>query len=115
MSRVTEADQAKGYVLVQEGESVGFLPLPEKGTATRVISREQPDGTAWRNVIVLTPEGFRVTEANCEGQDCIGQGEVTLENMRDRALWNMVICAPHRLSLSLMTPEEARSFSQSLR
>ena len=65
------------------------------------------DGAGWRNVIHMTPQGFSVTEANCEGHDCILEGEVTLENMRERMLWNMVICAPHRLTLSLYTPAEA--------
>ena len=62
----------------------------------------------------MTPEGFCMTEADCEGHDCIEEGEVTLENMQDRLLWNMVICAPHRLTLSLYTPEEAAELSRKL-
>ena len=62
----------------------------------------------------MTPEGFCMIEADCEGHDCIEEGEVTLTNMRDRLLWNMVICAPHRLTLSLYSPEEAAAMSRQL-
>ena len=105
--QVRETDPAPGYILVQGAEIIGFLPLPEEGERDQVIEQVMQDGSAWRNVIHMTPQGFSVTEANCEGHDCILEGEVTLENMRERMLWNMVICAPHRLTLSLYTPAEA--------
>ena len=92
---------------------MGFLALPAEGEQTQEILQTLGDGTCWRNVIRMTPEGFCMTEADCEGHDCIEQGEVTLGNMQDRILWNMVICAPHRLTLSLYTPEEAEQISRS--
>ncbi len=110
--QVRETDPAPGYILVQGEKTTGFLPLPEEGEETRTMVQKQADGSEWRNVIHMTPQGFCVTEANCEGQDCIHEGEVTLENMRDRMLWNMVICAPHRLTLSLYTPAEAAALSR---
>ena len=73
--------------------------------------QKHEDGTEWRNVIRMTPEGFRMVESDCEGHDCILEGEVTLGNMKDRMLWNMVICAPHKLTLSLYTKEEAAEIS----
>ena len=82
------------------------------GEKTQEILQRHEDGTEWRNVIRMTPEGFCMTESDCEGHDCIEEGEVTLSNMRDRLLWNMVICAPHRLTLSLYTPEEAADISR---
>ena len=91
---------------------MGFLPLPTEGEKTQEILQRHEDGTEWRNVIRMTPEGFCMTESDCEGHDCIEEGEVTLSNMRDRLLWNMVICAPHRLTLSLYTPEEAAEISR---
>ena len=90
----------------------GFLPLPAEGEQIREIIQERPDGSVWRNVIRMTPEGFCMTDADCEGHDCIQEGEVTLENMRDRILLNMVICAPHRLTLSLYKPTEAAAISR---
>ena len=114
MIQITENDPAPGYVLVQEDMTIGFLPLPEEGEYTYEMIQKQEDGSEWKNIIALTPKGFRMIEADCEGQDCIGQGEVTLENMKDRLLWNMVICAPHRVTLSLYTPEEARNVSKQI-
>ena len=49
-------------------------------------------------------------KSNCEGQDCVDEGEVTLENRQERILGNMVICLPHQLMLYLITREEAVSF-----
>ncbi len=112
--QVRETDPAPGYILLQGDSFTGFLPLPEEGETTREILQQQSDGSVWRNVIRMTPEGFCMIEADCEGHDCIAEGEVTLENMRDRILWNMVICAPHRLTLSLYTPAEAAALSRKL-
>ena len=105
--QVRETDTAPGYVLVWSEKSAGFLPLPEEGEVTQAIVQKQEDGSEWRNVIRMTPEGFCMIEADCEGHDCIEEGEVTLDNMQDRLLWNMVICAPHKLTLYLYTPEQA--------
>ena len=110
--QVRETDPAPGYILVQGALMTGFLPLPSDGETTQVILQKMDDGTEWRNVIRMTPEGFSVTEADCEGHDCIAEGEVTLENMQDRLLWNMVICAPHQLTLSLYTPADAAAISR---
>ncbi len=110
--QVRETDTAPGYVLVWGEHSSGFLPLPEEGEKIQAIVQKHEDGTEWRNVIRMTPEGFCMTESDCEGHDCIEEGEVTLSNMRDRLLWNMVICAPHKLTLFLYTPEEAAEQSR---
>ena len=45
-------------------------------------------------------------EANCQNQDCVGQGEVTLENRYERILSNMIICLPNQVVLQLYSPEE---------
>ena len=110
--QVRETDPAPGYILIQEENRMGFLPLPTEGERIQEILQKHEDGTEWRNVIRMTPEGFCMIESDCEGHDCIAEGEVTLENMRDRILWNMVICAPHRLTLSLYTPAEAEELSR---
>ena len=110
--QVRESDPAPGYILIQSANSEGFLPLPTEGKETRTIRQKLEDGSEWLNVIRMTPEGFCMIEADCEGHDCIAEGEVTLENMKDRLLWNMVICAPHCLTLSLYTKEEAVQISR---
>ena len=97
---------------MQGAEILGFLPLPAEGEKDQAVEQTTADGTVLKNVIHMTPDGFSMAEANCEGHDCILEGEVTLDNMRDRVLWNMVICAPHRLTLSLYTPAEAAELSR---
>ena len=110
--QVRETDPAPGYILLQTDRTTGFIALPTEGEETKTIRQVQEDGSEWVNVIRMTPEGFCMAEADCEGHDCILEGEVTLENMKDRLLWNMVICAPHRLTLSLYTKEEAAEISK---
>ena len=105
--QITADDPSIAYVLVNAPEPVGLLPLPVEGEYERTIRQQMPDGSEAVNKIQLTPEGFRVTEANCENHDCIDEGEVTLANREERILGGMVICLPHRLMLELLTREEA--------
>ncbi len=97
---------AKGYVLVTTPTRQGFLPLPEEEDYVFPLTQTLADGTVWENVIHVTPEGFYMESANCEGHDCVDEGTVTLENRKDRILGNMVICLPHQITLELYTPEE---------
>lgn len=105
--QITEDDPAIAYVLVQTAGGAGFLPLPLEGEYTREIRGTDESGSEAVNVIRLTPEGFRMEEANCPGQDCIGEGEVTLSNREERIMGNLVICLPHQLLLCLVTRAEA--------
>ena len=107
LAEITEEDPFTAYVLVRMPETAGLLPLPLEGEYTRTLRQTLPDGTEAVNVVHLTPDGVWMEEANCEGHDCVGEGKVTLENREERVLWNMIICLPHRLSLELITREEA--------
>ena len=105
--QITENDPATAYVLVRMPNPVGLLPLPTEGEYSRTIRTMQADGTEAVNVLHLKTDGFWMEDANCEGHDCVNQGEVTLANREDRILWNMIICLPHQLSAELITREEA--------
>lgn len=105
--QITDDDPSIAYVLVRMPDPVGLLPLPTEGEYTRTIRQTMPDGSETINVLHLTPNGVWMEEANCEGQDCVGEGEVTLENREERVLWNMIICLPHQLALELITRDEA--------
>ena len=107
--QITEDDPAIAYVLVRMPNPVGLLPLPVEGEYTRTLRQTMPDGSEAVNILHLTPEGFWMEEANCDGQDCVKQGEVTLANREERILWNMIICLPHQLSVELITREEAEA------
>ncbi len=99
---------APGYLRVTSPAASGWLPLPEEGSA---LFRLLPAGEAAEdeNIILLTPEGVRMFSANCTNQDCMLQGEVTLENREERVLWNMIICLPHQVMLELFSREEIPS------
>ena len=107
--QITDSDPSIAYVLVRMPDPVGLLPLPTEGEYTRTIRQTMPDGSEAVNVLHLTTNGVWMEEANCEGQDCVGEGEVTLENREERVLWNMIVCLPHQLVLELITREEALS------
>ena len=104
---ITEDDPSIAYVLVRLTDYAGLLPLPQEGEYIKTVRQLLTDGSEYVNVLHVTPEGFYMEESNCEGHDCINEGEVTLSNREERALWNMVICLPHRLSAELITRAEA--------
>lgn len=110
--QITEDDPAIAYVLVRMPNPIGLLPLPQEGEYSKTIRQILPDGTEYVNILHLTPNGFIMEEANCEGHDCVKQGEVTLENREERVLMNMIICLPHQLSAELITREEAEAMLQ---
>ena len=105
--QITDDDPSIAYVLVRMPNPIGLLPLPLEGEYSKTIRTKLADGSEFINVLHMTPNGFRMEDANCEGHDCVNQGEVTLENREDRILWNMIICLPHQLSAELITREEA--------
>ena len=105
--QITESDPSIAYVLVRMPNPIGLLPLPLEGEYSKTIRQKMPDGSESVNILHMTPNGFQMEDANCEGHDCVNQGEVTLENREERVLWNMVICLPHQLSAELITREEA--------
>lgn len=95
---------AESYLLVTT-ESGVYSPIPlTNDNAFRIT---QPDGG--ENVIHIGHNCFYMESSNCDNQNCVEQGEVTLENRETRLLFNMVICLPHGLSLELLTAAEAEA------
>ena len=97
---------AKGYVLVTTATQSGWVPLPEEGEVSYPLRQLLPNGTEAVNTIHLTPEGVYMEHSTCDGQDCVQQGEVTLDNRDARILGNMIICLPNQVTLQLFTTEE---------
>ena len=95
---------AASYLFVNTGSSA-YSPIPLNGDNSFRIA--QQDGS--ENVIHIGENSFYMESSNCKNQNCVGQGEVTLENREARPLFNMVICLPHNLSLELLTREEAEA------
>ena len=97
-----EEKPAHSYLMViTDSYTSTPLPLNEDGS----FRITQPDGS--ENVVHVGKDSFYMESSNCDNQNCVDEGEVTLENKDSRVLFNMVYCLPHRLSLALLTPEEA--------
>lgn len=100
-SASTGGDAAAAYLRISvPGQT--FAPVPLTGSQEIVI--DQADGS--HNVVEVFPGGFRMKESNCQNQDCVKQGDVTLDNLQTRVLANEVICLPHQVVLELVTGDE---------
>ena len=98
---------AKAYVLATAGSEYYWLPLPEEEEYSVTARQVNPEnGEEWTNVITVTTDGVYMRESNCDNQDCVGEGTITLENREERILGNMIVCLPHQVMLQLYTPEE---------
>ena len=95
---------AESYLIVKTAGGV-YLPIPLN--SDNAFTVKQSDGS--ENTVHIGKNSFYMESSNCENQNCVEQGEVTLENRDTRILLNLVICLPHNLSLELLTPEEAQS------
>ena len=58
------------------------------------------------NVIRVTQEGVHMQFSTCDNQDCVLQGEVTLQNRSTRVLGNMIVCLPNQVVVELYSAEE---------
>ena len=105
-----EAAMPAGYVRVSTAVEAGWLPLPLEEDTTFPLVQRMPDGSETLNLIHLTPNGVYMEDATCENHDCMGQGEVTLDNIPERVLGNMIICLPNQVVLELFTPEETLAY-----
>lgn len=95
---------AETYLLVRTASGT-YMPIPLN--EDNAFTVRQSDGS--ENTVHIGKNSFYMEASNCENQNCVEQGEVTLENRDSRALLNMVICLPHNLSLELLTLEEAQA------
>ena len=99
-----DANMPLGYLLVQRNGEGGWIPLSTGEDMTVSITDEEDENI--RNVIHITKNSFYMESSTCDNQDCVDQGEVSLENMDERMLMNMVICLPHQLSVELYSIEQ---------
>ncbi len=93
-------NDAQAFLVVTMGNNV-YAPIPLTGETYYKLS----NGTGV-NIVHVTETSVNMHEANCDNQDCVEQGEVTLENKETRVLSNMIICLPNQVSLQLFDREE---------
>lgn len=94
-------EDAESYLCVWMGEQFKLVPLNQEG---KLRLRQSDD---MENVIAIGKNCFHMDSSTCENQDCVQQGEVTLENREERVLFNWVVCLPNQVMLELLSKEEA--------
>lgn len=92
----------EAYLVILVGDVV-YNPIPLTGSNRYVLEQGE-----MVNIIEVTEDSIWMAESTCDNQDCIYQGEVSLENRDTRVLQNMVLCLPHNVTLLLMTQDEIR-------
>lgn len=93
--------EVKGYVLITVGNRQYGDPIPMD--RDKVITVRQSDGK--ENKVHITPEKVYMEHSTCENQDCVGQGEITLENYKTRILSTFVICLPNAVTIEMVPVE----------
>ena len=53
----------------------------------------------------ITPEKAYMEYSSCENQDCVGQGEITMDNYKTRILSTFVICLPNNVTVEMVPVE----------
>ena len=97
-----DEQEARAYLLMTvSGTTYAPLALTSEGDFT--IRQE---ATGAENVVHVTPDSIAMKSANCDNQDCVEQGEVTLENKDTRILGNRIICLPNQVTLQLYSRDE---------
>ncbi len=89
----------RAYLVVSVAGTT-YEPIPLRAEGQFTITRGERV-----NVIEVTEDSVRMAASTCDNQDCVMQGVVSLANMAERALQNMVICLPNEVTLHLYTPE----------
>ncbi len=75
-------------VVYQNSQAVKTIPLGKDATYTFVSE----DGGY--NVVVVENGEIYVSEADCQGQDCVYRGKISQNN-------ESIICLPHKLSITV--------------
>ena len=95
-----DLSQVKAFLVVTVGDKTYQpIPLTEEG-----YYRFRHGDCI--NIVHVTPTSIDMHEANCDNQDCVEQGEVTLENKDTRILGNRIICPPNQVTLQLYSRDE---------
>ena len=92
---------ADGYVYILAGDEGRWFALPDQEDVILRLDRGEN-----ANVIRLSSQGVVMDSSTCDNQDCVMQGQVTLDNKDDRVLRNMILCLPNDVGIELYTRDE---------
>ena len=96
-----QTGEVRGYVVITVGNRQYGDPIPMD--RDKVITIRQSDGKI--NKVHITPEKVYMENSTCENQDCVGQGEITLDNYKTRILSTFVICLPNAVTIEMVPVE----------
>lgn len=94
--------QVRGYVVLTVGGRQYGDPIAMD--REKIITIRQDDGKV--NLVHITPEKVYMESSTCENQDCVGQGEISLDNYDKRILGTYVICLPNNVTIELVPAGE---------
>ncbi|MBQ8080478.1 MAG: NusG domain II-containing protein [Clostridia bacterium] len=98
----TNTPEVRAYLVVTvDDRTYQPIALTQEGDYT---IRQAAKGAV--NVVHVTPESITMASSTCDNQNCVGEGEVTLDNMDSRILGRYIICLPNGVTLELYSREE---------
>lgn len=86
---------AAQVVIKSNGAEIGRYPLEED----RAIPVQTEYGY---NLVMIEHGSVFVKQADCQNQDCVAQGAMSLDNYTQRFLGNLILCLPHKLEIELV-------------
>ena len=102
MPQAQNASDVKGHVIITlNGRQYGD-PIPMD--RDKIITIRQDDEKI--NKIHITPDSVVMESSTCENQDCVGEGEITLENYKTRILSTYIICLPNGVQIEMVPVEQ---------
>lgn len=96
-----QTEEVKGHVVITVGKRQYGDPIPMD--REKVITIRQDNGHI--NKVHITPEKVYMEYSTCDNQDCVGQGEITLDNYETRILSTFVICLPNSVTIEMVPVE----------
>lgn len=94
------ANESSDYIVIYVGnEEYARVPVGDK----QMITIDQGNGKV--NVVEITERGAVMHSSTCVNQNCIHEGEVTLDNYNNRVMNNWIICLPNQVSVELVAED----------
>lgn len=93
-----QTQEVAGHVILTvNGRQYGD-PIPMD--RDKIITLAQDDGKV--NKVHITPDKVYMESSTCDNQDCVQQGEITLDNYETRILSTYVICLPNNVTVEMV-------------
>lgn len=98
-------EPVKGHVVIMVGGRQYGDPIPMD--RDKIITIRQSDEKI--NRVHITRDSVYMESSTCENQDCVGEGEVTLENYKTRILSTFIVCLPNAVTVEMIPADPAEA------